>query len=159
MLDTVVQAAGARAADRRVRGACVGDVERAQRRRQPRPQRPAVEGCLRQRREQQGDPEVRVRRRDTARRRHDREDGLTHPALPCARQLGADRDRAAQHVLVGGVVEVLAGGDVARLLRADLEHAGQLRGTGDAVGRTNGRGRRMCGRPPRPRLTLLIDRS
>ena len=145
MLDALAQAARAGEADRRVRGARVGDVERAQRRAEPLPQRAAAERGLRQRREQQRDAEVRVRRSDAARRLDGREDRLTHAALTGAPQLGADRDRAAQHVLVGGVVEVVARGDVARLVRADLEHAGQLGGTGDALSATNGRHRRMCG--------------
>ena len=100
---------------------------------------PPRERGLRQRREQQHDAEVRVRGRDAARRLDGREDRLTDAALAGAPQLGADRDRAAQHVLVGHVVEVVARRDVARLLRAGLEHARQLGGTGDALGATNGR--------------------
>ena len=120
---------------------------------------PPASAALRQRSEQQRDPEVRVRLRRAARRLHDRQDRVAHAALARARQLGADRDRAAQHVLVGGVVEVVAGRDVARLLGADLEHARQLRGTGDGIGGTNGRRTGMCGRPPAARLTPLGARS
>ena len=159
MLDALGQSAGGAEANRLVGGACIGEVERAQRGAQPRPQRLALEGCLRQRRKQQRDAEVRVRGRDTPRRLHHREDGLAHAAIARARQLRADRDRAAQHVLVGGVVEVVAGRDVARLLGADLEHARQLGGTGDAVGTTNGRRRRMYGPSPSTRLTLRSARS
>ena len=155
VLHGLVQAAGAGRADRRVRGARVGDVERAQRRREPIAQRRTAERGRRERREQQRDPEVRVRRRRAPRRLHDREDRLAHPALPRPRQCGADRDGAAQHVLVGGVVEVVGRRDVARLLRADLEHARQLPGTGDAVGRTNGRRLRVSGRA----LTVSTRRS
>ena len=50
---------------------------------------------------------------------------------PALLELGAERDAAAQHVLVGGVVEVVARGDVAGLLGAHLQHAGQLRGAYD----------------------------
>ena len=71
MLDALAQPAGGGEADGFVGGARIGEVERAQRGAQPRPQRLApLERGLRQRRKQQRDAEVRVRRRDAARRLH-----------------------------------------------------------------------------------------
>jgi hypothetical protein len=56
VLDGLVEAARARQPDRRVRGAGIVDVERAQDLGEPGAQRPARQRSLRQRREQQRDP-------------------------------------------------------------------------------------------------------
>ena len=133
VLDGLVEAARAGRADGRVGGARVVQRERAQHLLRALAQRPAEQRRARERRQQQRDAEVRVGAGDAPRRAHRREHGVADAALRRPPELRPERDRAAQHVLVGGVREVVAGRDVARLLGARLEHARELRGAGDRL--------------------------
>ena len=128
VLDGLVEAARTRQADRRVGIARVVDGERAQHVAEALAQRSTRERRARERREQQRDAEVGVGAGGVARGAHGGQHRLADRALARAAELGPERDPAAQHVLVGGVVEVVARRDVAGLLGACLQHAGQLRG-------------------------------
>ena len=154
VLDGLVEAAGARQADRRVGIARVVDGERAQHVAEALAERSTPKRRARERREQQRDAEVGVGAGDAARGAHRGQHRLADPALARAAELGTERDPAAQHVLVGGVVEVVARRDVARLLGARLQHAGQLRGADDLVGAETGDAARGARAPAR----RLLDR-
>jgi hypothetical protein len=130
VLDGLVEAARPGRADRGIRGAGVVERERAEHLLGALAQRAAEERGAPQRREQKRDAEVRVRPGDAAGRAHRREDGVADAPFRRAPDLGPQRDRAAQHVLVGRVREVVTGRDVAGLLGARLEDARELRRAG-----------------------------
>ena len=145
VLDRLVQAAGAGQADRRVGIAGVVDGERAQHVAEALAERSIAKRRARERRQQQRDAEVGVGAGDAARGAHRGQHRLADPPLARAAELRAEREPAAEHVLVGGVVEVVARRDVAGLLGAHLQHTGELRGAHDLVraetGRVSGGGR------------------
>jgi hypothetical protein len=156
VLDRLVESTRPGEADRRVGGSRVVQRERGQHVFHPRAQRPSQQRGARERRQQQRDAEVRVGGGHAARRAHRGEHGVADAPLRGPPELRPQRDRAAQHVLVGGVGEVVAGRDVARLLGAGLEHAGELRGAGDRV--RGPAGSRRGVRAASPRLLDLHSR-
>ena len=134
VLDGLVETARPGDADGLIGGARIVQREGAQHLLRAGTQRSSAEQRRpRERRQEQRDAEIRVGAGDAARRAHRGEDGVADAPVRRPSELRSQRDRAAQHVLVGGVREVVPGRDVARLLGARLEHAGQLRGAGDRV--------------------------
>ena len=144
---------GARTANRRVDVAGVVDGGRRRApRRTPRAKadRRFLKRRARERRQQQHDAEIRVRARPSRRRFDGEAHGRAERRVAGAGQRRADRGGAGEEVLVARVGEVTARRHVARLRRADLEEAGELRRAADV-----GRARRFA----RDRRVDLVTRS